>query len=79
MRSTLSPAFTSSKIRVMVPFMVEVGDQMIASLKKQIEDAKGKAVLVGRQLNSGLIAYDEDERYGVFNFYLSLIDKGRFE
>ncbi|KAL0892689.1 hypothetical protein ABMA27_014408 [Loxostege sticticalis] len=44
MRSTLSPAFTSSKIRVMVPFMVEVGDQMIASLKKQIEDAKGKAI-----------------------------------
>lgn len=36
MRSTLSPAFTSSKIRLMVPFMVEVGDQMIQSLKKQI-------------------------------------------
>ncbi|CAH1645266.1 unnamed protein product [Spodoptera littoralis] len=41
MRSTLSPAFTSSKIRLMVPFMVEVGDQMIDSLKKRIEDSKG--------------------------------------
>nr|ULR85618.1 cytochrome P450 [Spodoptera frugiperda] len=37
MRSTLSPAFTSSKIRLMVPFMVEVGDQMIRSLRKEIE------------------------------------------
>nr|ADP55210.1 cytochrome P450 [Spodoptera exigua]ASO98013.1 cytochrome p450 CYP9A11 [Spodoptera exigua]QIC54203.1 cytochrome P450 9A11 [Spodoptera exigua]QIC54204.1 cytochrome P450 9A11 [Spodoptera exigua] len=37
MRSTLSPAFTSSKIRLMVPFMVEVGDQMIQSLNKEIE------------------------------------------
>nr|ASX93979.1 cytochrome P450 CYP9A74 [Zygaena filipendulae] len=36
MRLTLSPAFTSSKIRLMVPFMVEVGDQMIESLKKKI-------------------------------------------
>ncbi|KAJ8728449.1 hypothetical protein PYW08_016834 [Mythimna loreyi] len=39
MRSTLSPAFTSSKIRQMVPFMVEVGDQMIMSLKRKIEDS----------------------------------------
>nr|ULR85442.1 cytochrome P450 [Spodoptera frugiperda] len=41
MRSTLSPAFTSSKIRLMVPFMVEVGDQMIVSLKKKIAESKG--------------------------------------
>nr|ULR85501.1 cytochrome P450 [Spodoptera frugiperda] len=40
MRSTLSPAFTSSKIRLMVPFMEEVGDQMILSLKKKIEHSK---------------------------------------
>nr|ULR85584.1 cytochrome P450 [Spodoptera frugiperda] len=40
MRSTLSPAFTSSKIRQMVPFMVEVGDQMMTSLKNQIENSK---------------------------------------
>ncbi|KAJ8728458.1 hypothetical protein PYW08_016843 [Mythimna loreyi] len=40
MRSTLSPAFTSSKIRHMVPFMVEVGDQMILSLKKKIKESK---------------------------------------
>ncbi|KAJ8728460.1 hypothetical protein PYW08_016845 [Mythimna loreyi] len=40
MRSTLSPAFTSSKIRHMVPFMVEVGDQMVRSLKKKIEESK---------------------------------------
>ncbi|XP_075973963.1 cytochrome P450 9e2-like [Anticarsia gemmatalis] len=39
MRSTLSPAFTSSKIRLMVPFMVEVGDQMMASLKKRIKSS----------------------------------------
>ncbi|KAF9817881.1 hypothetical protein SFRURICE_003287 [Spodoptera frugiperda] len=40
MRSTLSPAFTSSKIRLMVPFMMEVGDQMIHSLNKKLEDSK---------------------------------------
>ncbi|CAH1645268.1 unnamed protein product [Spodoptera littoralis] len=40
MRSTLSPAFTSSKIRLMVPFMEEVGDQMILNLKKKIENSK---------------------------------------
>ncbi|XP_075973977.1 cytochrome P450 9e2-like [Anticarsia gemmatalis] len=39
MRSTLSPAFTSSKIRLMVPFMVEVGDQMMANLKKKIKSS----------------------------------------
>nr|ULR85588.1 cytochrome P450 [Spodoptera frugiperda] len=40
MRTTLSPAFTSSKIRQMVPFMAEVGDQMILSLKKKIKQSK---------------------------------------
>ncbi|KAH9645248.1 hypothetical protein HF086_012126 [Spodoptera exigua] len=40
MRSTLSPAFTSSKIRLMVPFMVEVGDQMMRSLHKLIRESK---------------------------------------
>ncbi|KAM3966419.1 cytochrome P450 9e2-like isoform 1-T3 [Aphomia sociella] len=39
MRSTLSPAFTSSKMRLMLPFMVEVGDQMIQSLKDKIKDS----------------------------------------
>ncbi|XP_075973964.1 cytochrome P450 9e2-like isoform X1 [Anticarsia gemmatalis] len=39
MRSTLSPAFTSSKIRLMVPFMVEVGEQTMASLKKKIKSS----------------------------------------
>ncbi|CAG5032386.1 unnamed protein product [Parnassius apollo] len=39
MRSTLSPAFTSSKIRLMVPLMVEVGDQMIKALMKKIEES----------------------------------------
>nr|BBE49546.1 cytochrome P450 monooxygenase [Adoxophyes honmai] len=37
MRSTMSPAFTSSKLKHMVPFMVEVGDQMITSMKKKID------------------------------------------
>ncbi|XP_046959650.1 uncharacterized protein LOC124529785 [Vanessa cardui] len=41
MRSTLSPAFTSSKIKHMVPFMVEVGEQMIRTLKKKIEESDG--------------------------------------
>ncbi|KAJ8729806.1 hypothetical protein PYW07_016844 [Mythimna separata] len=40
MRSALSPAFTSSKITQMVPFMVEVGDQLIYSLEKQIMESK---------------------------------------
>ncbi|CAB3248301.1 unnamed protein product [Arctia plantaginis] len=39
MRSTLSPAFTSSKMRLMVPFMVEVSDLMTQSLKAQIKDS----------------------------------------
>uniref|UniRef100_A0A2A4JDS7 unspecific monooxygenase n=1 Tax=Heliothis virescens TaxID=7102 RepID=A0A2A4JDS7_HELVI len=40
MRSTLSPAFTSSKMRLMVPFMVEVGDQMMVSLRKKIKESE---------------------------------------
>ncbi|CAH0723078.1 unnamed protein product, partial [Brenthis ino] len=40
MRSTLSPAFTSSKIKLMVPFMEEVGDQMVRALKKKINESK---------------------------------------
>ncbi|CAH1645264.1 unnamed protein product [Spodoptera littoralis] len=44
MRSTLSPAFTSSKIRHMVPFMMEVGDQMMLSLNKKLEDSKDEYV-----------------------------------
>ncbi|CAH0723079.1 unnamed protein product, partial [Brenthis ino] len=39
MRSTLSPAFTSSKIKLMVPFMEEAGDQMIRNLKMIIKDS----------------------------------------
>ncbi|XP_053607719.1 cytochrome P450 9e2-like [Plodia interpunctella] len=39
MRSTLSPAFTSSKMRLMLPFMVEVGDQMVLCLKSQIRES----------------------------------------
>ncbi|CAG9584957.1 unnamed protein product [Danaus chrysippus] len=40
MRSTLSPAFTSSKIKQMVPFMEEVGEMMIRAVKKNIENSK---------------------------------------
>ncbi|XP_026488120.2 cytochrome P450 9e2-like [Vanessa tameamea] len=39
MRSTLSPAFTSSKIKLMVPFMEEVGKQMIRALEKKIKES----------------------------------------
>lgn len=42
MRSTMSPAFTSSKIRHMVPFMVEVGNQMTTSLKKKMKEQGSK-------------------------------------
>nr|XP_026327064.1 cytochrome P450 9e2-like [Hyposmocoma kahamanoa] len=37
MRSTLSPAFTSSKMKMMLPLMVEVGDQIIVPLEKNIQ------------------------------------------
>ncbi|KAI5652183.1 cytochrome p450 domain-containing protein [Phthorimaea operculella] len=40
MRSTLTPAFTGSKMRQMIPFMNEVGDQMILNLKKNINNSK---------------------------------------
>ncbi|XP_063381275.1 uncharacterized protein LOC134667798 [Cydia fagiglandana] len=39
MRSMMSPAFTSSKIRNMLPLIVEVGDQMMVSLKKQLKES----------------------------------------
>ncbi|CAD0254264.1 unnamed protein product [Spodoptera exigua] len=39
MRSTMSPAFTSSKIRLMVPFMEEVCLEMIKVLKQRIKDS----------------------------------------
>ncbi|VVC90086.1 unnamed protein product [Leptidea sinapis] len=55
MRSTLSPAFTSSKIRLMVPFMEEVGNQMIASLKKKIEET-GASCAFGLKVDSHLDA-----------------------
>ncbi|XP_034830601.1 cytochrome P450 9e2-like [Maniola hyperantus] len=44
MRSTLSPAFTSSKIKLMVPFMEEVGEQMIRVLKKKIKESEHGAI-----------------------------------
>ncbi|XP_063618744.1 uncharacterized protein LOC134791626 [Cydia splendana] len=40
MRSTLSPAFTSSKMKLMLPFMVEVGNQMVVSLDRQLKESK---------------------------------------
>ncbi|CAK1596650.1 unnamed protein product [Parnassius mnemosyne] len=53
MRSTLSPAFTSSKMRSMVPFMVEVGEQMIKSLKKEIQNSSGEYIDVeGKDLTT---------------------------
>uniref|UniRef100_A0A1E1WIT9 unspecific monooxygenase n=1 Tax=Pectinophora gossypiella TaxID=13191 RepID=A0A1E1WIT9_PECGO len=39
MRSTLSPAFTSSKMKLMLPFMMEVGDHMVLNLKKNIKES----------------------------------------
>ncbi|KAL0841633.1 hypothetical protein ABMA28_015288 [Loxostege sticticalis] len=44
MRATLSPAFTSSKIRLMVPFMEEVGNQMIKCVKKQIQESGSNSI-----------------------------------
>ncbi|XP_050346010.1 cytochrome P450 9e2-like isoform X1 [Nymphalis io] len=41
MRSTLSPAFTSSKIKLMLPFIEEVGEQMIRTLKMKIKESDG--------------------------------------
>ncbi|CAH0667045.1 unnamed protein product [Chilo suppressalis] len=42
MRSTLSPAFTSSKMKMMLPFIVEVGNRMTDTLKKQIKESNEK-------------------------------------
>ncbi|XP_026752035.2 cytochrome P450 9e2-like isoform X2 [Galleria mellonella] len=52
MRSTLSPVFTSSKIRFMVPLMVEVGNQMIEALKKKIDDSGGYVDIEGKDLST---------------------------
>ncbi|XP_063381050.1 cytochrome P450 9e2-like [Cydia fagiglandana] len=40
MRSRLSPAFTSSKIKHMLPFIVEVGNQMVKSFEKHLKESK---------------------------------------
>nr|BBE49551.1 cytochrome P450 monooxygenase [Adoxophyes honmai] len=39
MRATMSPAFTSSKMRVMIPFMTEAGDHMISRIKRNIMES----------------------------------------
>ncbi|XP_073945697.1 cytochrome P450 9e2-like isoform X1 [Choristoneura fumiferana] len=39
MRFTLSPVFTSSKMKHMLPFMAEVGDQMISSLTTRLHES----------------------------------------
>nr|AAD25104.1 cytochrome P450 CYP9A1v2 [Heliothis virescens] len=39
MRSTMSPAFTSSKMRLMVPFMEEIALEMIRVLRGKIKDS----------------------------------------
>ncbi|XP_047529666.1 cytochrome P450 9e2-like [Vanessa atalanta] len=44
MRSMLSPAFTSSKIKLMIPFMEEVGKQMIEAVKKKINESDTGAI-----------------------------------
>ncbi|VVC90083.1 unnamed protein product [Leptidea sinapis] len=55
MRSTLSPAFTSSKIRLMVPFMEEAGNQMIAALMKKTAET-GASCAFGLKVDSHLDA-----------------------
>nr|QZP43566.1 cytochrome P450 monooxygenase CYP9A198 [Ephestia elutella] len=53
MRSTLSPAFTSSKMRLMLPFMVEVGNQMVLTLKNKIKQSGvGYTDLEGKDLTT---------------------------
>lgn len=44
MRATMSPAFTSSKMRVMIPFMAEAGDNMINRIKKSIANSDSKLI-----------------------------------
>nr|BBE49548.1 cytochrome P450 monooxygenase [Adoxophyes honmai] len=44
MRSTLSPAFTSSKMKHMLPFIVEVGNRMVSSLKEKLQKAEGQPI-----------------------------------
>nr|ATP15900.1 cytochrome P450 [Spodoptera exigua] len=46
MRSTLSPAFTSSKMRLMLPFMVEVGNQMMQMLHQKIRESKNGTITI---------------------------------
>lgn len=55
MRSTLSPAFTSSKIRLMVSFMEDVGEQMINILKEKINGSKGFYIFKYKKLMALLI------------------------
>ncbi|XP_063381049.1 cytochrome P450 9e2-like [Cydia fagiglandana] len=44
MRSTLSPAFTSSKMKHMLPFIVEVGNQMVMSVDRQLKESKNNYI-----------------------------------
>lgn len=45
MRSKLSPAFTSAKMKQMLPVMSEIGSQLTSSLVKQIRKSKSKFVI----------------------------------
>jgi cytochrome P450 family 9 len=50
MRAKLTPAFTSSKIRCMVPFIVEAGDLMVQFIKRKIEESGCKFLEVSKEL-----------------------------
>lgn len=42
MRSTLSPAFTGSKLRNMVPLITDCNKQLMDGLEKEIKENSGK-------------------------------------
>ncbi|KAI5652185.1 cytochrome p450 domain-containing protein [Phthorimaea operculella] len=46
MRTIMSPTFTGSKIRMMIPFMKEVADQMLVNLKKKINSSESGQIEV---------------------------------
>ncbi|KAG6460159.1 hypothetical protein O3G_MSEX011809 [Manduca sexta] len=58
MRSNLSPLFTSSKIRMMVPFIVEVSDRMVQALKTRIQQSESGYIDLEAKEVTGRYAVD---------------------
>ncbi|XP_050684344.1 cytochrome P450 9e2-like isoform X2 [Leptidea sinapis] len=76
MRSTLSPAFTSSKMKLMMPFMTEISNNIVKYIKGSLKTEKGEDDETGLapfvQNNRSTTKWTPDELAGqVFIFFIA--------